>query len=136
MAWLDTAPKDAKKTRRESLGEGSVLLEMPTIDYGEWLIDVLLEIGPAELKGDYAMSPIAQSEITAYAINYGVEFTPWDVAVLRRMSREYIHSHYAAKDAHCAAPFSPAIESTPDSRAKVDGFFRGLASRKVKRGKR
>lgn len=109
------------------------MLELPQIEYGDWLISALFEIGPAEITDMGAMQPIKQSEIAAYSYNHGVPLRSWEVSALRSMSEQYAIMRHSAKDINCPPPYTAKVEITPTQRATVDSFFRGLAARRGKR---
>jgi hypothetical protein len=128
-------PGKAEKTRQKTLGEtDSILLELPHLEYGEWLISALFEIGPTEIAGMGAMQPISQTEIAAYSANHGIAWMPWEVTTLRKLSEAYAMIRSTSTDQHAPPPYQPAFEATVAQRASVDSFFRGLAARQSQKG--
>ena len=112
--------------------QGSQLVEMPPINYGAHILQMLWDIGPSKSNG-MGLSPIDYTDIAAANDVAAMFITPWEAKLLRALSKEYSGGDQTMKDASCPAPYSPIIEATEDVRARVDRQFKSLVSGRRKK---
>ena len=133
-AWLDAIPqREGKKdlpantvSRRDAiLGKGGSI-DMPELECGDYLIKHLFDVGPT-LDGGMSSGRITYSEIEAWERKTGIELLPWEAALLRRLSAEYMAESSAAAKHDRPAPFGrPGIvrrSTQKEIDRKLDSFF-------------
>jgi hypothetical protein len=118
-AWLNavpdvpqpkTGPRVPQKSRREALKANGVEPEMPSLEWGRYLVEYLFEFGPTVPAG-MGSAPLPPSEIEAAQRVLGIQLQPWEARLLLRLSREYLQESHRATEQHCAPPWSdPASE--------------------------
>jgi hypothetical protein len=119
MAWLNATPKPPEGSKRAELIQKkkaeapklSRLAEMkrakiepamppnPLPHLVEWFI----EMGMSEANG-MGMSPISWREIDAWCHRTGIDLSPWEAQILRRLSVEYLAESRRAEDENCPSP--------------------------------
>jgi hypothetical protein len=80
------------------------------------LLEYLLEIGPADATGMGAV-PISFQEIESWQHQVGVELAPWEVRMLRSLSREYVGELNAATKPDRPMPWEPGKQQTIQAAA-------------------
>jgi hypothetical protein len=63
--------------------------------------------------------PITHLEIRAWQENSGIELTPWQSALLRRLSQEYIGQLQQAEDSNCKPPFGKLYKLNAKALSKA-----------------
>jgi hypothetical protein len=134
LAWLDAIPqrKSKKETpentvsrRNATLSKGGAI-EMPELECGDYLIKHLFDVGPTLVAG-MGNGPVTYSEIEAWQRITGIHLLPWEAALLRRLSNEYLSESLAAVEHDRPAPFgTPArIRRSTQSEIerKLNSFF-------------
>lgn len=107
------------------------------------LVEMLLEAGPVQSSG-MGVGAITWGELESWQRQTGLQLQPWEVRMLRELSRAYAVQIDAAQDSDCPSP--TAVEPSPEQRADVArglrNSFRALMaaqkatpSRKTKRKK-
>lgn len=113
-------------SRRDALKAKGADIEMPPIEWGQYLIDWLFEIGPVMPTG-MGSAPLTGVEIKAWQKLLGVKFQPIEARLLRRLSSEYAAASQAATKRDCPPPFgdSPALKRAADREAQrnLDRFL-------------
>jgi hypothetical protein len=130
VAWLHAAPEDAagkrQKTRVQVVIDSGVTPSYPTITACDYLIGYLYEAGPI-MSGGMGDSPLSHSEIRAWQDNTGTVLTAWEARLLRRLSREYLHSSQQAEKPNCPAPWGDSRDAANIHQAemlrKIDVFL-------------
>lgn len=141
LAWLRTAPDAAtmaghsataeveRKSRWQQKNEDKEAIELPRINAGAYLVDYLMEIGPA-LDSGMGQLVITFGEIDAWQRLTGVQLPPWQVRLMRHLSREWIAETARARDRFCPPPWMSAPSA--DSRARVAAQLRSVLGSRAK----
>jgi hypothetical protein len=120
-AWLNAIPDRAKHDKPDAARasriekmranwtqsgkhEDDFSPDMPPLDSAEYLIAYLFEIGPAAVAG-MGIAPIAHVEMRAWSELTGIDLQPWEVRILRRLSRDYVVESQRATKSDCPAPW-------------------------------
>lgn len=110
---------------------GKYRLPMPPTGAGRYLVDHLLEVGPTTSTGMGA-GALTWAELQAWQRQIGIELHPWELRMVRRLSRDFaVEAHRAT--APDAAP--PWREETPLARARVDSQLRSILGGLARKGK-
>lgn len=133
-AWLDAIPqrkgnKDLPEntvSRRDAILAKGGLIDMPELECGDYLIKHLFDVGPT-LAGGMSNGPLTYSEIEAWQRVSGIQLLPWEAALLKRMSGEYLAESSAAAESARPPPYgrsAPIRRSThAEIERKLDSFF-------------
>lgn len=94
-------------------------VSLPPVHAGFYLIAILFEAGP--VKPMPMSSPVAIDEIDllAYQANRDIALSPWEVEVIRELSREYAAMLAEASEANCPAPYFSAETMNEERRKKI-----------------
>lgn len=135
-AWLSATPEKAKESRYKTLEkQSSVLLEMPPVDLGAYLIEVLFDVGPVQPLGMGGHVAISEQELLAWQINRGVKLSSWECETVKRLSSVYAGMLVDAREMHCPPPYVSPSVPTSENRDKVAQGFKRLALAR-KKGRR
>ena len=94
-----------QKTRYQLLREtGSPLVELPEPGDKAYLVEFLMEIGPAG-SGFSGPVPISWAEINAWREATGTILTGQELVTLRELSKAYVAQYYDSTDRNCPAPY-------------------------------
>ncbi len=132
MAWLYAAPKalnegalagSDKRTRIQRLEEGGNSPDVPPLPFGTYLLGALFEAGPVSYA---AMGEIALTHeaIGWYQLNNGIQLSPWEISVLRRLSSVWITEGKAAERPECPPPYVGPFEA--ERRERLPGFIKSF----------
>lgn len=136
-AWLNAAPDPPESkgpkppppiSRREALEAEDIEPEMPPIEWGRHILDYLWDVGPA-MAGGMGPSPLTCGELQSWQDQMGIELQPWELQLLRRLSKDYVGESSRATERDCPAPWQ-SEEFQPDRRlAAIDqrDAFRNLS---------
>ncbi|MEG2030580.1 MAG: hypothetical protein RR376_08035 [Janthinobacterium sp.] len=91
-------------SRREDYQARGIAIEMPPLEWGDYLIGYLFEFGPTMAAG-MGSGPLTGAEILAWQKLLGIEFDPWEARLLRRLSNEYVSESYLATKRDRPAPY-------------------------------
>lgn len=70
---------------------------MPEIDAGEYLIEIMREMGPFQSNGmGLVVTPWA--EMKAFAAAMRVDLEPWEFTLLRRMCAAYLSGYQTGRE--------------------------------------
>lgn len=95
---------------------------MPPVTGPAYLLEYLFEIGPTMAAG-MGNGPITFSEILAWQLLTGIRLRPWEVRLLRRLSRDYLG---ASQSDVVHAPWQPPDEKPQPTAAQL--AIRALAN--------
>lgn len=133
MAWLNAVPKrkrvsgggGAEESRAERMSDGGkVRLPLPPVSGAEYLLDHLYEVGPTMGTGMGAV-PLTFAELESWQGQVGIELQPWEVRMLRRLSRDYAVEQSRATSADRQPPWKP--EPMNDAaRQRMPGQLRAI----------
>jgi hypothetical protein len=84
------------------------------VEEGEYLIDYLLQVGPASSSG-MGLAVISFTELQAWQACAGIVLQPWEGQILRRLSADYITESVRAEKPDCPPPYgNPELEFDRD----------------------
>lgn len=113
MAWLHATPKQPgvkesqnhqSKCRIDLIEEKGGVIELPTFEFGAYLVDYWKDVGSVS-QGGYSAAPITSIEISAWQKMVGIKLNPWEFRVIREMSRAYLAYLHVAEEFECPAPY-------------------------------
>lgn len=131
LAWLHTAPeqpeppqqslaKVAKKeepiTRLQAMEKDGQEPVLPEVECGEHLVGYLMQIGPVN-GGQMGDCAITEADLHYWQRNTGLILPPWQCALIRSLSRAWLHQKQQSTDPNCPPPWMAAIDR--DQRAEV-----------------
>lgn len=139
-AWLNAIPKtdtslsrahDLSKTmtRLQQIQSRGLAPDLPAAGPAAHLVGYLFDCGPIQY-GAMGEAPLSHTDIAAWQANTGVALQTWEALSLRRLSRAYLASLQAAREADCPPPY--VTPTTEASRNAVDQAVRAIfGNRKV-----
>lgn len=119
-AWLSCVPEKQEKSRYEKY-RGTALADLPDVIAADYLLDYLMEVGPANSNG-MGIQPITYSEIKDWADVTSTEIAAWDAHIIRHLSRAYVNAYNEAKKPTAPAPYMEAQDIETRRKAVVAGF--------------
>lgn len=78
---------------------------MPELQWGQHLIDYLLEVGPVMAAG-MGSAALTFTEIRNWREELGLQLSPWEIRTLRRLSSEYNSESQMATKSDREPPFA------------------------------
>lgn len=86
-----------------------------------YLLDIFTAVGPVEAAG-MGVQPVSEETIGWWQRNRGIRLTPWEVDVVRGLSRVWLAQSHDSEDPACPPPFSaaPAAETRVKVAAQID----------------
>lgn len=93
-----------QKSRREQIEADGREPPMPPLDWGDYLVEYLFEIGPT-LPTGMGSAPLTPPVIESAQRLFGIEFRPWEARLLLRLSREYLAESLKATEENCPQPW-------------------------------
>lgn len=126
-AWLHATPyadtekgsQKIEKSRIELLKEKGIAPSMPPLEWGEYLIGYLFEVGPV-LSGGMAAGKVTHTELLNYQINMGLELSPWECGIITRLSGEYAGESHAATKKESKPPFAQSTDARRLAQDDID----------------
>jgi hypothetical protein len=108
-----------------------------------YLVELLLEAGPVQASG-MGVGAVTWGELESWQRQTGLQLQPWEVRLLRELSRAYAVQLDASQEPDCPSPIEvePSKEQRADVARGLSNSFRALMaaqkatpSRKTKRKK-
>lgn len=98
---------------------------MPPVDGGTHVLDYFFEIGPLMSAG-FGPGPITHTEINAWQELLGIELSPWEFRLIRRLSLEYLAESTRARKRDCPAPWIEvrAVTTAVQMKEAIAGLLR------------
>ena len=88
----------------------------------EYLVLLFYELGICE-QGDNGAKVVSWKELDAWQENTQRKLSPWEVVMIRDMSRAYVNEYYAGTDKLRPAPYTD-VEMTVEKRNLVADSFK------------
>lgn len=120
--------QNERKSRQETLLDRGIDPQYPDIEFGDYLIDYLFELGPVMYTGD-GIAPITFSEIESWALLTSTPVSPFDAKALRFLSASFVRQANAAKDPKCPSPWEPTMPDREVISDGVEAMFKALQRR-------
>lgn len=116
----EKSPKTSpRKPRREQLEDEGIEPEMPHLEWGEYLIGWLFEVGPTVFTGMGA-GPVPPPHVESWQRQMGLSLSPWEVKTLLRLSAEYSGESALANKPDRPAPWQPDERPQDKVLAAID----------------
>lgn len=96
----------------EVLGE----IEAPQVDHGQYLLDVLFDVGPVRGEG-----PLYEEHLEPWERRRGVELHPWEADMVLDLSRAYLTEMHAAREWNALPCWPPAVKMWKYVRDQLNG---------------
>jgi len=127
-AAAESGEKPPRLTRREMLENEGAEIEMPPLEWGEYLVAHLFEFGPTVAAG-MGSAPVGAGELESWSRLTGISLSPWEARTLLRLSREYLGESHRATEQNCPAPWQPETYQPEKTLAVIEqrNAFRSLA---------
>lgn len=93
--------------------------DLPPIEAGGYLIELLFEIGPAQPMPMGSPVAISELEIAAWQANRGIKLTAWEAGVIRRLSHDYANALAKASQASCPPFYMSPERLSAERRDKI-----------------
>ena len=120
-------PSDEPPTsRRQKFKADGIAHVMPDPGPAAYLLGVFFDVGPVRSEG-MGPFPLGYSDLQAWQQCMGVRLSPWEVGVLRDLSRAYCGELGAAADPQVAAPGSSA-ETPKQALQRRERVSKGLGA--------
>lgn len=129
MAWLNATlkrgevPEAAPTTRRELIEAQGEKPRMPPVEGAPHLLAYLFEVGPAISSGG-GLAPVDDVALRAWQENTGVTLRPWQVRILRRLSRDYLDELRLSEERRRQAPWR--LDRSRPFVSQTQAAIRGL----------
>lgn len=95
---------------------------MPPVLWGDYILDYLFEVGPTMSEG-----PLTFEEIESWMRTTETNLSPFEVRLLRRLSREYLGESYAATKRDRPPPYAgTAADRAASAKARQKAIDRDL----------
>ena len=108
MGWLASTITNEKQTRGQRYIAAGVPMPIVELEAGEYLLDMVQQLGPIRSTGMGLTIPDWQ-EVIAFASASGLDLEPWEYRLIRKMCSGYLREFNAGKE-----PLSiPPIEREP-----------------------
>jgi len=99
---------------------------MVDLEWGEYLIESLLEFGPG-VPGGAGPVPAGYAEIQAWASMTRTEVPGWEAILLRQLSTEYCSQYYKSQKPDCPMPDDrPTVEKRKSVASEFAKMVKGL----------
>ena len=118
LGWYHSVPEGEKISRSEKLLQQNTELELSLPHCrAEYLVLLFYELGICE-QGDNGAKVVSWKELDAWQENTQRKLSPWEVVMIRDMSRAYVNEYYAGNDKTRPAPYTD-VEMTVEKRNLV-----------------
>lgn len=89
--------------------DANVPLPLVEIDAGQYLIDIVHQLGPVRSNG-MGLSVPDWSEIVAFSTANGLHLAPWEYRLIRSMCKAYLSGFNSGKEALSIPPMERGKE--------------------------
>lgn len=115
--------------------EPSHLLEMPKIEFGQYLLDYAFEVGPSKSSG---MGPttIEWTDVQAWSFVTGTKVSAWEALVMIEISKALVQQYYLSEGHIIPSPYQPVEYDKGAASNRIGNLLRGLATRSKQSKKR
>ena len=117
QAWLDTTPEKWKTSRRKSAKISAAQRKHPEVKATRLYIDALYQLGVCQ-SHEYGVSPLSWQEINNWRQAVQVDFSGYELEIIRSLSETYAHWCAKSKTASCRSPLEAEIKTNPDDIEK------------------
>jgi hypothetical protein len=133
-AWLHTKPSKQDSTRFAQFSSDeenpSPLLEMPKIEFGQYLLDYAFEIGPSN-SGSDGPTIITWTDVKDWSDLVKVNLDMWEILVIREISKAFVAQYYMSQGSTVPSPYQPVEIDKVKASSRIGGLLRSIAKRKV-----
>lgn len=112
-----------ERMRRLDIEEVLGYVPAPDIEFGQYLVDILFQVGPTKADG-----PLEEAALEPWERRRGIELQPWQADAILAMSRAYLSEMHAAGHWNAFPPWPPAVRMWKYVRDQKNapGFKAGL----------
>lgn len=124
-------PSKQEKTRHTLYSEAdqpSILLDLPNVDYAEYLLNYLYEVGFSK-PSSMGIRPIDWIDLNNWSQVTHTELTNWESLTMIYLSKVYVEQWYASNEKIVPAPYQ---QEEPDKKVianQVASVLRSMMSR-------
>jgi hypothetical protein len=118
-----TTDTEPRLSRGKALLDAGRVLPLPEVDL-VYIIEILFDVGPIE-SGGMGQGPLSHGEIRRWMENMGICLQPWEIRLLRRLSRDYLVETGRAAKRDCPAPWAAVVAEIDREKVsqKVERIF-------------
>lgn len=137
LAWLSATPASDRKnlstanaepvSRIKKLEDEGKHVPLPPIS-AEWLVDLLMEIGPVDPIG-MGVGPISWLTLEAWQHQSGRPLQPWEGRLLRDLSKAFADQSEKSKQHDCPAPWSDQVVNRASVAQRLMAALSGFGKR-------
>lgn len=131
-AWLHTKPSKQDSTRFAQFSSDednpSPLLQMPKIEFGQYLLDYAFEIGPSN-SGSEGPTVITWTDIKDWSDLLGVKLDMWEILVVREISKAFVAQYYMSQGSTVPSPYQPENFDKAKVSDRIGNLLRSIAKR-------
>lgn len=108
--------------------EKSQLVDLPEIDYAEYLFSYADEIGFYKSNG-FGVEPITWIDIHAWSVTTNTPLTAWEATTIMTLSKTFASSYHAFNEKQVPSPYMPEIIDRKAVSKQAGSVFRSIAMR-------
>jgi hypothetical protein len=108
LGWLAATIQNEDRSRGQRYLDAGVSLPLVEIEAGDYLLDIMQQLGPIRSLGMGLMVPDWQ-EIAAFAEAFRLRLEPWEFRLIRRMCSAYLREFDAGKEPLSMPPIEREI---------------------------
>ena len=105
------------------------MLEMPKIDYAEYLIGFANEVGLYH-HGSFGIVPISWVDVKAWSDLTSTPLTAWESSTILLLSKTFVSYFNEVNEKSVPPPYQPAEIDKKQVSNKIGSMFRSIAIRK------
>lgn len=102
---------------------------MPKIDYAEYLIEYLQEIGSSKSNG-FGMMPIEWADIHGWSKTVGGPLSMWESLTIMSMSKAFVDQYTTSNGKVVPPPYQSASFDKNVTSQRIGDVLRGIARRR------
>lgn len=133
-AWLHTKPSKQDSTRYAQFSSDeefkSPLLEMPKIEFCQYLLDYAFEIGPSN-SGSDGPTIITWADIRDWSSLLNIKLDMWEILVIREISKAFVAQYYLSQGSTIPSPYQPEVIDQVKVSNRIGNLLRSIAKRKT-----
>lgn len=125
----DSRVAENTKTRLEIVKDDGRAPHYPSVEFGEYLINYLFEVGPV-LSDSMGSARVTNTELRNWQENIGLRLHPWESRFILRLSGDYLSESHKATTHGCPAPYQNELAQADKSLSVIStkNSIRALAN--------
>lgn len=105
---------------------------LPELECGEYIINLLHEIGPVMHIGD-GVTAVSYTEMHSWSLLTGVKLTAWETTAIRQLSVAFAREATLSKNPQRPAPWLKGVIDKAAISSGIEKAFAAFAKRQKKR---